>query len=108
MTFITFTVTAGGKAVIMNMNALTSTPEVDYREVLIKVNSIATIILEEREDDGINIIMSNSQKYNINQKDITIEGVGTFKSISAVGAYTGTDIDTNKKVFDKLIGITAM
>lgn len=108
MTFITFTATAGGKAVIMNMGGLTSSPEVDYREVIIKINSIATIVLEERDEDGINIMMNNGEKYNINQTDIDVPGVGTFKTISAVGTYTGAEIDTNKKVFDKLIEITAM
>lgn len=73
-TFITFDKTITGNSVIMKSNDAIASPFVDFREVVIQISNVETIILEENNDDGININLTSGKKYTIKASEVTRVG----------------------------------
>jgi hypothetical protein len=101
MEFITFTLSANGKAVIMNTNDLLNYPSIDFKKVIIQISSINHLVLEENDEDGINVTLTNGIKYTISPGTVTMVGTNDYKLLPS---YVCPDNETLLNDLITLIG----
>jgi len=71
---IKFELTPNSKAVNMTTNDLTQTPDIDFSGAIIKVDNVVRIVEEKNPQDGLNVYMTDGEKYTIKPDLVTMVG----------------------------------